>query len=353
MNLCGITFDDLERAASRPPLQLLLSLTLFLLPLALSFADSPDFPVFVAQIPNPNDYSLFANSGWDGNWYVGYNYGWIKKLPAVPRGSYVRAYVGAKMGRMKTLPPAGRPPQFSPIPGELWIGISSTSAWKPSQRFNLTTTDDIPCEASTEYALECTGESEWYWAEVPVDSVNLEGDNYLALWSPTPELLSISSAPVLAAGWGGKEGNAWLAKDLKGAPPEDSKVSLGSGLSYFQPALALKLIPAGNPHPMRVSIVSWQNGIPDHLKPVLTGSVEGESVERVWVEYMPSGDKGKAKGTEWRQVGRSLWKAPYAFSLDQGKLPQGKVLLRLATVNVWGEKAVSDPVEIAVSPVRN
>ena len=50
-------------------------------------AATPDYPVFVAQTPNPNDYSLFANAGWDGNWYVGYNNGWIKKLPPIPQGT--------------------------------------------------------------------------------------------------------------------------------------------------------------------------------------------------------------------------------------------------------------------------
>src|SRR4051812_24400091 len=62
---------------------------------------SADYPVFVAKASNPNDYSLFANGGWDGNWYVGYNTCWIKKLPAIPLGHYARAYIGAKLGRMK------------------------------------------------------------------------------------------------------------------------------------------------------------------------------------------------------------------------------------------------------------
>src|SRR5438552_1865059 len=79
----------------------LLAILPFAMPLV---AQTSDYPVFVAQIPNPNDYVLFANSGWDGNWYVGYNNGWVKKLPAVPNGNYARAYLGAKLGRMKTLP---------------------------------------------------------------------------------------------------------------------------------------------------------------------------------------------------------------------------------------------------------
>src|SRR5579871_1723543 len=69
------------------------------------FAQAPDYPVFVEQVNNPNDYSLFANAGWDGNWYVGYNNGWIKKFPPISKGNFAHAYLGAKLGRMKTLPP--------------------------------------------------------------------------------------------------------------------------------------------------------------------------------------------------------------------------------------------------------
>ena len=65
--------------------------TVSLLSSVILFAASADYPVFVAQVPNPNDYVLFANGGWDGNWYVGYNNGWIKKLPAIPKGNYAHA----------------------------------------------------------------------------------------------------------------------------------------------------------------------------------------------------------------------------------------------------------------------
>jgi hypothetical protein len=315
-------------------------------------AASADYPVFIAQIPNPNDYSLFANNGWDGNWYVGYNNGWIKKLPPIPQGNYAHAYLGAKLGRMKTLPPVGKPPDFNPVPGEIWIALSSTPAWTSQQRLKLTTTDDIPLDGNSEYALENTGESQWFWTEVPLDSVNFAGDNYVALWSPTPELISVSSSPVLAAGWGGKEVNTWLANNIKGEPPKDPKTALATGLSYFQPAIALKLVPAGNPHPMRVRVISWQNGTDNHLKPIISGSAEGESIERVWVEYNNHNRTGDVVRGQWVQVGRSLWKAPYMFSLDQGKLPHGKLLLRIAAVNVWEEKAYSNPLEIDVSPLQ-
>ena len=59
-------------------------------------------PVYVSKLSNINDYDIFANSGWDGNWYVGYNVCWIKKLPHFRQGKYARAQIGAKIGRAKT-----------------------------------------------------------------------------------------------------------------------------------------------------------------------------------------------------------------------------------------------------------
>jgi len=324
---------------------------LLYIPLSTLHAQPADYPVFVAQVPNPNDYMLFANAGWDGNWYVGYNSCWIKKLPPVPPGHFAHAYLGAKLGRMKTLPSVGRPPVFDPIPGEIWAAIASTPSWKSGQGARLVSTDDIPLEASSEYALENVGESEWFWTEVPLSSVNLSGDNYVALWSPTRALVSVSSAPVLAAAWGGKEINTWLAKDVKGEPPADPKAALSSGISYFQPAIALKLIPEGGPHLLQVRLVSWQNGTPDHLKPVITASVTGESVDRAWIEANVRVRHGDVVRGGWQPVGRPLWKAPFVFTLEQGKLPTGKVQLRIAASNIWHETAYSDVFAIEVKPI--
>ncbi len=316
-------------------------------------ASAPDYPVYVSQIPNPNDYTVFANAGWDGNWYVGFNNAWVKKLPPIPKGHYAHVFIGAKLGRMKTLPPVGRPPEFSPFPGEIWTAIASTPSWTTNQQFRLTTTADIPFEGSPEFPLENVGESQWFWTEVPLESVNLTGDNYIALWSPTPELLSVSSSPVLAAGLGGKDVSTWVSRDVNGEPPKTMLPPKTSGVSFFQPAIALKLIPEGAAHPMQVNVQSWKNGTVDHLKPVISASVEGNSVERVWVELESQVRRGDVvRGKEWIQLGRSLWKVPYIFSLDQGKLPHGKLRLRVASVNVWGEKAYSNPFEIEVSPIN-
>ena len=139
---------------------------------------------------------------------------------------------------------------------------------------------------------------------------------------------------------------------MKGEPPPDPKAALASGFSFFHPAIALKLIPAGNPHPLRVRLVSWQNATPDHLKPVITASVMGESVERVWVEANVKVHHGDVVRGAWSAVGRPLWRAPYVFSLEQGKLPTGKVILRIAASNIWQETGYSDSFEIEVNPIH-
>jgi len=337
------------RGLRRRPLYLFLFLMSGLVPLK---AAEQDVPVYVTQIQNPNDYALFANGGWDGNWYVGWNNGWVKRLPPIPSGRYARAYIGAKLGRMKTLPPEGRPPKFNPISGEIWMAIASTPSWSADQKMRLTSTEDIPLESSAEYALENTGEAEWFWTEIPLANVTMTGDNYLAIWSTSTALVSVSSAPVLAAGWGGKEINAWVAKDLKGEPPANSRGALSTPVSYFQPALALKLIPVGDSHPMQVRILSWHNGTADHLRPILFSSVKGESIERVWIECSEHVRHGDVVQGQWKQVGRSLWKAPYVFSLNQEQLSHGRIYIRVAATNIWEEKATSDPIEIDVSPIH-
>jgi hypothetical protein len=311
-------------------------------------AEAPHYPLIISELTNPNGYTLFANGGWDGNWYVGYNNTWVKKLPALPKGNYSRAFIGARLGRAKTLPPVGRPPEFKPIPGEVWAAVASTPAWSARQQVRLATTEDIPLEPGTEYALDHVGESQWYWAEVPLDALNFLGENFLAVWSPSPAFVSIASSPVLAAGWGGKDAGAWLLENRKGVPPQNPNYDRSKGLSYFHPALAVKLIPAGPAPSPKVRIVSFRNGTPEQPKPVVTVSVEGESIQRVWIEHNEPARRGDIVRGNWIQVGRSIWKAPYIFSIELDKLPKGRLFLRAAASNFWEEKAFSPSLEIEV-----
>jgi len=121
-------------------------------------------PVYLAELSNLNDYLLFANGGWDGNWYAGFNVCWMKELPIPAAGDYIRAFVGAKLGRMKTRPIAGKPVwEREPIPGSLYISVNSTPSWKQSNSYFLVDARDIPLEGDAENALEGVGESRWFW----------------------------------------------------------------------------------------------------------------------------------------------------------------------------------------------
>jgi hypothetical protein len=95
-------------------------------------------PTFIALHPDINAFRAFADGGWDGNWYVGYNTCWIVKLPKPPVGDYVRAFLGARLGRAKTHARRGGASwERDPIPGKIYIGISNAAAFSPAQSFFL------------------------------------------------------------------------------------------------------------------------------------------------------------------------------------------------------------------------
>lgn len=291
-----------------------------------------DLPVYVAKQPNLHDYTLFANSGWDGNWFVGYNSAWIKRMPTIPPGVYERAYIGVKLGRAK------RNAQ-----GKIFAAIASTPAWTAHEQYLITTTEEIPLEGEASEAIEGVGESQWFWTAIPLSAISASGSNYIAVWSNTPAFVSISSSPVIAAAWGGKDPDTWLAKDLQGQPPTDPKVSIQTPISYFQPAIALKLIPQGAAHSMTVRVVDWKQGTADHLKPTVIADVRGDGIEKVWLEY--------GKGSTWTKVGRPVWQPPYHLTLEQSQLPKGKIQLRVAASNIWEDISMSPPFSIEVSPI--
>lgn len=327
---------------------------LFVITSGLFFAQAPafaesqpvtpaSFPIYVSSIPDLNAYTIFANSGWDGNWYVGYDTCWIKKLPPVPKGQYSRAFIGAKVGRMKLDRSTMRAADPQSVAGSLYMGLSSTSAWKQDQSFLLVETSEIPQEGDAEVPITGAGESQWFWTEVPVSLVNQGGNNFVALWSPSSSLVNVASSPVVAAAWGDRLQDAWLKQNGKGEPPR-TPTDLGAALSFFEPALALKLIPAGAEHPLAVQAVAWRESVTPRSNPVVIATVMGESIQSVWLEYMPE----KSKGT-WKKIGHTLRQAPYYLAVDKTKVPAGRVKLRVVASNIWEQKALSDSITIEIS----
>ncbi|MBI1979746.1 MAG: hypothetical protein HYS58_03175, partial [Elusimicrobia bacterium] len=240
------------------------------------------------------------------------------------QGNYKRAFLGAKLGRMKNFQIDGKQPwRRKPIPGEIYVSISSTFSWNNSPTYPLVSTLDIPLESSTQSAVSEVGESQWFWKEIPLSQIQFNAENYVAVWSPTGSLDSAQKAPILAGGWGTREVDSWVCTEPKIlTPPACPLCSLKSlkPVTAMEPAIALKLVPeqkeSDNP---RVSILNVEEGkrfesaVPYKI---LWCSVQGESVERAWIEV-------STDSSHWNKHGRFLWKAPYSFSISLDEFPIG------------------------------
>lgn len=309
--------------------------------------ETQELPVFIANLSNPNDFSLFANGGWDGNWYVGYNTCWVQKLPAPPQKNYERAFIGAKLGRMKNFQPQGKAPwEKRVVPADIYIAIASTPAWTRRQSFFLTASQDIPLEPDSQNAVEGVGESRWFWREIPLNLVNLNGDNYLALWSPTEALKSAESAPIIASGWGNKEIDSWLDNDIKGLPPSKLSKSSLTPLTVFEPAIALKLIPAQKEKKLPVvKIAKIEDGKPIEKYPapkIVWTSIQGESIERAWVEV-------STDAATWNRYGKTVWNSPFSFTIKTHEVPigpKGETWIRINAADIFENVGASSAVNI-------
>lgn len=299
--------------------------------------------VFLADIANPNDFTLFANgAGWDGNWYVGYNTCWVVRLPPIPPGKFARAYVGARLGRMKTEPVPGRPPwERRPIPGEVQIAVATEPLWPQTRRFSLTSTENIPLEGDAENAVEGVGESRWFWVQVPLGFLSTEKDHYVALYSPTEALKDAARSPILAAGWGDVKSNTWLNSSVQGQPPITAAEALKTGVSYFKPGIAIKLVAENTPAP-NVELKELSDSIVQE-KTLLAASVIGLDVESAWVEF-------STNTKNWHPATASLTAAPYVFTIKRERMPEGPVRLRVVARDISGGQGASRPVDVTVPP---
>jgi hypothetical protein len=267
----------------------------------------------------------------------------MEEIPAPQQGNYVRAFVGAKLGRMKTRAVAGKPVwEKEPIPGSIYISLNSTPSWKQANSYFLVDSQNIPLEGDVENALENVSESHWFWAEVPLKAINFGGSNFLALWSPTEYFVSTASSPILAGGWGSNKVDSWLNNDVKGYPPLNSASALKTGISAFEPAIAIKLIPAETQQDITVKIRQISDGRPKTPNKTVVTSVSGEEIEKAWLEV------STATGT-WKKHGRYVYSPPFLFTLKPDLLPEGKMKVRATAADIWGNTGSSEPVEIEIS----
>jgi len=281
---------------------------------------------FIAHMPTPGEYSLFATSGWDGNWYVGGNRRWVGKLPGFADAKdYDRVFVGARLGRAK------HPQRIKEVleekeiegnegPYDIFIGLSGSRREKPSGRL-LTDTGNIPMEGLEDRALVEVGESRWFWVEIDREDIPAGEDRYIHLWSPDKELSLAAVSPILAAAEG-------LQKDNATFLIEDGEVK---NISFFSPAIAIKAVTGEPPEPS-VEIREFRSHPSASGKKVVLTRVKGDAVSEVILEVNAGGG--------W-EIMDSVYSPPYDISFDVSDFEAGKYRIRCRAKNWWGETAVS------------
>jgi len=299
---------------------------------------------FIAELPTPGEFELFANGGWTGNWYIGYDQGWISQLPPVEVSGWNKAYIGAKIGRAKTAQQMEeRVSSDSGNAGEhvgpysIYIGVSASREIRPPGVI-LVKTDVIPLEGSQTMALENVGQSRWFWAQIPLSDLNTSGSNFIHLWSPDKELADATVSPILAGGLGSNEReNSWLVKG--GGDNSDIKV-----IKFFEPAIAIKLVGTDVPSP-RVRIAGFESHPVDPAKYTVKAEVWGRMITSFGIQ-IDSGDG-------WKDYPSRIYDPPYNMSFTFKDLPKGKYKLRCLAVNWWESVGYSNPRDFVIEEKKS
>lgn len=309
-------------------------------------------PLYLSLKNSPHDFELFANGGFDGNWYVGYNSMWIVELTLPKEPIFQRAFIGAKLGRMKTK--TEEEPQGSRIviPCEIHMSISSTPAWKASDSYFLTGCEDLPIEGVQDQPLSHIGEARWYWREIPLALLKFGEKNYLGIWSSTPELFHAGRSPIIAASR--IEGGipAWLNRGIQGAPPPESEGSLEIPLTNYAPAIAIKLVPEASSDSVHAELISFKEAGDTFFWEI---QVRATNIERVRSEISLDGDS-------WVAFGRSYFDPPFLITIERSRvenevrklLPKKKkvdqAFLRVTAWDEWGDSSSTQSVAIYIHP---
>ncbi|MFA6434073.1 MAG: hypothetical protein WCW52_05200 [Elusimicrobiales bacterium] len=283
-------------------------------------AKSP-VPAYVALAKDVSRFYMYANGGFNADWYVGYNNSWIVKLPPVAAGGYSKAYIGAKLGRAKII---SWPQSWDkrPLPGKIYMAVNQAPAFNSNNMYFLVDAVDLPLEALPNDSLDGVDSANWFWTEIPLSRVSTEKPNYLALWSASRYFTAASSSPIIAAALSDdKEENVWLNRSIRGNPPSGEEV-LETPIAGIKPALALKLVPRND---YKVFIKGFMGEVASG-NILVSFSAIGEDIRAAWIEM--SYDK-----FEWSRISRYLFRAPYFCSLKRDELSKDMFYLRGAAVD--------------------
>lgn len=302
-----------------------------------AFATKSPVPAYFATEKNLGKYFLYADGGFNADWYVGYNNCWVVKLPPVAAGGYAKAFIGAKLGRAKI---ASWPMSWdtTPIPGKIYMAINSEPAFNSDHTYFLVDAADLPREPLPNDYLDGVDSSQWLWTEIPLSRLSAEKPNYMALWSSSRYFVSSSSSPIIAAAKSDStEENVWLSRSIKGNPPSGDSV-FETPISGLKPAIAVKLVPA-NEYKVFIKGFSAEVG-PDDI--TVSFAAIGEDIRAAWLEM--SYDK-----FDWQRVTRYMFKAPYFWSFGRDEISKEMFYLRAAAVDNLENTGYSK--EIVIPPM--
>ncbi len=312
------------------------------------------YPTYITGSGVPiNEYTLFANSGWDGNWYVGSNMCWIKKFDKTllpDKKFFSRFFIGAKLGRAKTKSkPASPPWEKDYIDGNIYVGVSSTPAWRADQRYFLCKVSDIPTEGDWENAITTTGEARWFYTEIPIEKVDFEKDIWVCIYSNTEYLNSASSSPILAGAWRERPQrnfNVWLNNEIHCAPPIDPSTSLKTEIRAFDPAIIIKLVPLGAENlPVNIQVVSIQDGRQQDDEKIFYVTSLTPNIERMYMEISQD-------NIEYKKISKYLYSQPYVFNLSISMIPpeiSGDFYIRFAAEDIFENKGTTQEIKLSIT----
>jgi hypothetical protein len=117
--------------------------------------------------------------------------------------------------------------------------------------------------------------------------------------------------------------------------------ALKTPITVFEPALALKLVPQGTEQDIQVRITAVKNGRERTANKTLIAAVAGDQIEKAWLEV-------SADGAAWKRLGRPVYGPPYMFTVRPETLPAGRVSVRCAAADAWGNAGHSEAVMMEV-----
>jgi hypothetical protein len=298
-----------------------------------------NMPIYLAARPSLNDYQFLADGGETFGFSVGYSRSWIVRLPPVPAGPWVRAYVGAKLGAMKTERKPGRPDwDRRVVPGEIYAAVAQDIPMPQSRRFFLTRAEEIPLASDRRQPLEGVGEARWFWTEIPLTVLSSTTQNLVALFSPSQTLKGEDRSPILSGARMEGAPTAWWRDKAEGEPPHNSGEAFQFPAVSYTPAVAIKLVPVRDERPVVKVRVSLDRSVTGKNS-ICWATVEGTDIESVWLEI-------SVDGRTWTRLGRPVHGAPYVFSIARDSLPKGPLHCRAVARDIWENSGVSPAVAV-------